>query len=33
MTWLYIIGLVLVVGAVVGAQLGGARLVRRREFA
>ena len=33
MTWLYVIGLVLVVGAVVGAQLGGARLVRRREFA
>ncbi len=33
MTWLYIIGLVLVVGAVVGAQLGGARLVRRLEFA
>ena len=32
MTWLYLIGLVLVAGAVAGAQLGGARLVRRREF-
>jgi membrane protein len=33
MTWFYVIGLVLVVGAVVGAQLGGARLVRRRDVA
>lgn len=32
LTWLYVIGLVLVVGAVAGAQLGGARLVRRAEF-
>ena len=32
MTWLYVIGLVLVAGAVVGAQLGGARLVRRSDF-
>ena len=32
MTWLYIIGLVLVIGAVVGAQLGGARLVRRGDY-
>jgi membrane protein len=31
MTWLYLIGLVLVIGAVVGAQLGGARLVRRHD--
>ena len=32
MTWLYVIGMVLVIGAVAGAQLGGARLVRRSEF-
>lgn len=32
MTWLYVIGIVLVIGAVVGAQLGGAPLVRRRDF-
>lgn len=32
LTWLYVIGLVLVVGAVVGAQLGGAPLVRRGDF-
>ncbi|MGX7678379.1 YhjD/YihY/BrkB family envelope integrity protein [Jatrophihabitans sp. DSM 45814] len=31
MTWLYVLGLVLVIGAVTGAQLGGARLVRRSE--
>ncbi len=31
MTWLYILGLVLVIGAVVSAQLGGAPLVRRRD--
>lgn len=31
MTWLYVLGLVLVAGAVAGAQLGGARLVRRSE--
>jgi membrane protein len=31
MTWLYVLGLVLVIGAVVGAQLGGARLVRRSD--
>jgi uncharacterized BrkB/YihY/UPF0761 family membrane protein len=32
MTWLYLIGLVIVAGAVAGAELSGARLVRRREF-
>lgn len=32
MTWLYVVGLVLVLGAVVGAQLGGARLVRRGDY-
>jgi membrane protein len=31
MTWLFLLGIVLVIGAVAGAQLGGARLVRRGE--
>lgn len=31
MTWLYILGVVVVLGAVVSAQLGGARIVRRSD--